>query len=188
MNIKKILSDYLESDKERQIGRYYASEVSSVIKGYKKPKDFFVKEKLDEKAIGNILSGRAFEAEFKRALDHSKVEYQHEPKEEIKVDDFVIVVKPDFVFKDKIIETKFPVRLGHPEDYLERYKHQMECEFRAFNKPVYLGIFSHPFDVKVYRYQESDQVWQEVIDYIRDFNKKLYGNISKGDDIKITSS
>ena len=174
MKIKNIFKEYVNaSGKERQIGRYYASEISSIIKGYAKPKDFFVKRKIDMTGVRNIMSGQAFEAELKRAFDTTERPYEHEPKKEIKIEDFVIVVKPDFVMEKMIIETKFPVRLGSPSEYLERYKYQMECEHRAFDKPVYLGVFTHPFDLQLYPYHNSDKTWQEVVDAITHFHKKL---------------
>jgi hypothetical protein len=173
--IDKLLSEYVNhSDKERKIGRYYSSEIGSIIKGYQTPEKFFIKKKIDKKGVGNILSGMAFEAELKRALDHSKVEYIHEPKKELVIDkDIVISVKPDFEFKDKILETKFPVSLGSPADYLERYKHQMECQYRAFNKDVYMGVFSHPFSLKIYKYEPSDHTYEEIIKAVKKFHKEL---------------
>ncbi len=172
--IDKLLSEYVNhNDKERKVGRYYSSEIGSIIKGYLKPEQFFIKKKIDKRGVGNIMSGMAFEAELKRALDFSEVKYTHEPKKELKIDNLVIVVKPDFEFEDKILETKFPVSLGSPDDYLERYKHQMECQYQAFHKPVYLGIFTHPFGLKIYRYQESEDTYNEIIQAVKKFHKEL---------------
>jgi hypothetical protein len=172
--IDKLLSEYVNyNEKERQIGRYYSSEVGSIVKGYLKPEQFFTKRKIDKRGVGNIMSGQAFEAELKRALDFSKVKYTHEPKKELKIDDFVIVVKPDFEFEDKMLETKFPVSLGSPDKYLERYKHQLELQWQAFKKPLYLGIFSHPFTLKTYKYEPSDRTYKEIIKAVKKFHKCL---------------
>jgi hypothetical protein len=169
--IDKILSEYVNHNgKERKVGRYYSSEIGQIVKGYFKPEQFFIKKKIDKKGVGNILSGMSFEAELKRALDFSKVKYTHEPKKELQIDDFVIVVKPDFEFEDKILETKFPVSLGNPADYLERYKHQLELQHRVFKKDLYLGIFSHPFTLKTYKYQPSDDTYEEIIKAVKKFH------------------
>ncbi len=173
--IDKLLSEYVNhSDKERKVGRYYSSEIGSIIKGYLKPEQFFTKKKIDKRGVGNIMSGQAFEAELKRVLEHSKVEYTHEPKKELKIGkEIVISVKPDFEFKDKILETKFPVSLDTPDKYLERYKHQMECQWQAFKKPIYLGVFTHPFSLRIYRYQESEDTYNEIIQAVKKFHKCL---------------
>ncbi len=173
--INKILYNYINQakEKEREIGRYWSSEISSIMKGYSKPEDFFKTNPISGAGLKAVLSGMAFEAELKRALDHSKVEYTHEPKKELLIDDIVISVKPDFEFKDKILETKFPVSLGSPADYLERYKHQMECQYRAFNKDVYMGVFSHPFSLKIYKYEPSDRTYEEIIKAVKKFHKEL---------------
>ncbi len=172
--IDKILSEYVNhNDKERVVGRYYSSEIGQIIKGFLTPDMFFVKKKIDKRGVGNIMSGMAFEAELKRALDFGKVKYTHEPKKELKIDDIIISVKPDFEFEEKILETKFPVSLASPEEYLERYKHQMELQYRAFNKPVFLGVFEHPFSLKTYKYEQSDQTYEEIIKAIKEFHIKL---------------
>ena len=177
MKIREILSKYVnDKDREREIGHYYASEVGQIIKGYLKPKDFFKHREIDECGVKNICSGQAFEAELKRAFEKTKTKYQHEPRKEIHLKDFFIVVKPDFILGDKIIECKFPVRTATPEEYLERYKYQLELEYRAFKKKVYLGIFSHPFDIKTYKYQESEKTWEEIVEALTNFHKELCKN------------
>jgi hypothetical protein len=183
MNINDILKKYVNfQDRERQIGRYYASEISSIVKGYSKPKDFFTARKIDLSGVRNIMSGKAFEAEFKKALNHNEIEYEHEPKRELNIqtgeDKIVIVVKPDFLLKDKLIETKFPVRLGSPTEYIDRYRYQLECEYRAFETPVYLGVFKHPFSLNFYPYKEEEKTWSYIIKTIKDFHnevKKIHG-------------
>jgi len=174
MKLDKLLDNYVNQEpRERKKGYFYASEVGAIIRGYLKPKDFFTRDKIDKRGIKNILSGQAFEAEFKRVLDFNKTEYTHEPRYEVKFDDIVITVKPDFELKDIVIETKFPASLGSPQDYLERYKHQMELEHRATKKPVYLGIFKHPFQLEFYPYKASDKTFNEIKVALQKFNKKL---------------
>jgi len=181
MKIDKLLDNYVNQEpRERKKGYFWASDVSSIIKGYLKPKDFFNAHKIDKKGIGNVLSGQAFEAEFKKVLDFNKVEYKHEPRYEVKFDDIVITTKPDFELPKFVIETKFPVsttdyrgRELTPKDYLKRYRHQMELEHRATKKPVYLGIFKHPFQLEFYPYEASDKTFNEIKVALKKFNSKL---------------
>ncbi len=172
--IDKLLYDYVNAEKrERKKGRFYASEVSSIIKGYLKPKNFYKYRPVEEKGVHNVLSGIAFEAQLKKIFEFHKIEFEHEPKKELKIKDFVIVVKPDFVFADKIIETKLPIKLGEPEEYLERYAMQMECEYRAFKKPVFLGIFTFPFDLQIVEYKSCDKTWKIIKEKVGEFHNKV---------------
>lgn len=160
-----------EQGHERIIGRYWASEISSIRKGYLKPQDFFKKKEIDLQGAKNILSGIAFERQFKEILWETGKEFQ-EPTKELKIGkDIIIVVKPDFLFKDKVLETKFPVSLT--KEIPEKWKDQLECEYRAFKKPTYLGIFSHSFDIGYFRYEPSKERWESIQEIIKDFHSEL---------------
>ena len=172
MNKQELFYNYVNKEhRERKKGYFYASEVASIIKGYLKPKDFYKPRPIKE--CNGVISGMAFEAEFKRMLESNNRKFTHEPRYEVKFDDIVITVKPDFEFEDYVIETKFPYRLGTADDYLERYKHQLELEHQATKKPVKLGIFKHPFDIDFYPYKPSKKTFKEVKVALQNFNKKL---------------
>jgi hypothetical protein len=159
--------------RERKKGFFYASEVGSIIQGYLTPDKFYQHKKITGQGIGNILSGVAFEAQWVKVLEANKIEFQHEPRYEVKFDDITITVKPDFEFADKVVETKFPVKLGSPEEYLERYQYQLELEYRATNKPTYLGIFSHPFNIDHYLFTPSEERFNKIKKALISFNEFL---------------
>lgn len=172
MILKELLDNYVNKEpRERKKGFFYASEVSAIIKGYLKPDQFYENRKIDQRGIANVISGQAFEAEFKRILEHNKVSFKHEPRYEVKFDDITITVKPDFEFEDKVIETKFPVSLATDEQYLERYAHQMELEHQATGKKVYLGIFEHPFRLTLVPYKPSEERFEEIKKVLKTFNQ-----------------
>ncbi len=174
MKIKEIFKNYVQGEnRKREKGKFYASEVGSIIKGYLNEEDFYEERKIDAKGVRNIMSGQAFEAEFKRALEHSNADFKHEPRYEVSFDDITITTKPDFEFDDVVIETKFPVSQGTPEEYLERYKHQLEIEYQATKKKVYLGIFSHPFKLDLYLYEPKKETFEEIKKVLKTFNKFL---------------
>jgi len=177
MKYKELSYNYTNKTKDeprvREVGKYYASEVGSIMKGYLKPKDYFKPTLVKLWGVGPVLSGKAFEAEFDRMLSYNEIEFQHEPRYEVKIDDMVITVKPDFVFKDRAIETKFPVKKDTPDGYLERWKHQLELEYRATMLPVSLGVFDHPYRIDFYKYEESDELWEEIKVALINFNKEL---------------
>lgn len=169
MKIDELLVGYFEKKtRQRQIGRYWASEVNSIIKGYLKPEDFFKERVLDPEGASNIHSGIAFEAHFHTILGDR---HEKDVKKIIKLGDIELVVVPDFLFEDMLIETKFPVK---PLDEIpERYKYQLECEYRAFNLPTYLGVFSHPFNVVFHPYKPSARRWQTIQDKLKEFHDEL---------------
>jgi hypothetical protein len=161
--------------RERKKGRIHSSEVSSIIKGYLKPEDFYKVKPVDAQGRKNILTGFAFERQEKEILEYNKLEFiWNEPKETIKIDDFEIVAVPDFHFKDYIIECKCPQRKGTPEDYLERYKHQLEIQYRIFKKPIKLMIGKMPFEVEyLLDYKPSKKTWEEIKTKVGQFHKNV---------------
>jgi hypothetical protein len=170
--------------RERVKGRFHSSEISAIIKGYLKPEDFFKEKPINQQGRMNIITGFAFERMEKDILEYNGLKFKwNEPKESLKIDDYEIVAVPDFNFKDYIIECKCPQRKGTPEDYLERYKHQLECQYRIFKKPIKLMIGKMPFEVEhLLEYKPSDKLWSEIKEKLADFHDNVADN--KGQIIK----
>ena len=161
---------------ERNIGRYWSSEIHSMIKGYLKPEKFFEKSKIDKRGQQMIAVGEMAEDKLKDIFDRAGVDYEYNIKTEMDLGDGItLVVKPDFIFKDFIIETKFPFRLFPltPAGIPERYKFQLEAEYRSLYKQVYLGVLSIPFDLKLIPYTPSKMRWRKIQDTLTEFHKKL---------------
>ena len=97
-----------------------------------------------------ILVGQAMEDKLTDIFRHNNVECIPQAKEVIKIYDVYdqedngidLVVKPDYLFDDFLIETKFTFSTG---DLIERYKYQLEAEFRAFERQVYSRHLIFPF-------------------------------------------
>lgn len=185
MQLSELINNYVNKDKEheshvRKIGRYWSSDINSIEKGYLRVSNFFERKEVDELGCQRIITGLMFENKLKDIFEANDVKLDYQAKSELKVnDEIVIVVKPDFLFEKFLIETKFPFS---PSDEVipQRYTYQLECQYRAFNRKVYLGKFSCPFDMTLYEYTPSDERWQEIQDILIKFNKKLikkYGKI-----------
>jgi hypothetical protein len=172
---KELLLKYVNQDQHPRIaGRYFASEIYQILKGKLTPKNFFEQKEIDIVGARNIISGIAFEAQLKDIFEKTgiKFKYGDEIKREIKItDDIVLVVKPDFEFDDWVLETKYPTRTR--QEIPEWYQTQLECEYRATNKPVRLGIFSYPFDITYINYQPDDKRWELIKQTLIEFDKKL---------------
>ena len=173
-----ILTDFVNREQPnhvRRVGRYYASEIGYLRKGYLTANKFFDKKPIDEQGAMNILSGVFFEDGFEKMLVELDIKHDYNPKKEIKIDDFVLVVKPDFVFPNSIVETKAPMRVTR--EIPEKWTDQLCAEFRAFNKPTYLGVFGNNpfrrFSIDTYKYQPDDERWESIKVVLREFHAKL---------------
>ena len=174
MKIDNILIDYVNRGSyPRTVGRYWASELWSIKKGYTSARKFFKKEnKIGIYGVRMILTGIANEDMLTKIFDEMNVKYKPQEKKEILVDDDItLVVKPDFIFKDFVIETKYP--FGNSNDIPERYLYQLEAEYRSFYLPVYLGKFKSPFEVKLLEYTPSKSRWREIQEMLREFHLKV---------------
>jgi len=180
MTIDEIVLEWCNTDDglhQRKIGRYNASEISSIKKGYLKPKDFFTKKKIDLLGAKRISSGRILETGLEQMLLDLKIPHDYNPKYEIKIDDFVVVCKPDFIFENFVIETKAPATDRSWEYLFDSYKYQLQAEHLVTGKDVYLGRFcldgGNQFNVRFRKYLASDKVWEEAVEILRKFDKKL---------------
>lgn len=175
MKLDHILSKHVnQNHKPRQIGRYWSSEISSIKKGYLTPKNFFEDTDISMGGVRMILTGMAMENMLTKIFEAQEVDCLPQEKKVLSITKEIdLVVKPDFVFPDFVLETKYPFSVVKPHTIPERYKYQLECEYRAFNKPVYLGLFSAPFSVEFIPYNPSKYTWNSIQKTLINFHNKL---------------
>lgn len=179
MKINDLLLKYVnEKDKNkhtRKIGRYYASEIYAISKGYLKPENFFSDKTADIYGAECISGGIAYENYLKDILEFNKAKCLYQEKREIKIDDEItIVVKPDFLFESMLWETKYPDS-PMKDEIPDKWKFQLECEARAFNmlNGTYLGIFRrHPF-LTLVKFKPSVVRWNNIKKIIIKFHEDL---------------
>ena len=158
--IKKSVNE--REDHERQIGRYWSSELYAIIKGYLKPEDFFRKKEIDLTGCQMILVGEAMEAKLRELLEKQNIDFQAQVKRELKINnEITLVVQNDFEFPNFVIETKFPFS-PIKNEIPARYAYQLEAEARASQKQVYLGVLSIPFDLRLIPYYPSKKRWEII--------------------------
>lgn len=159
--------------RERTPGRYWASEVYGIMKGYITPENFHERGEIDIVGARRIISGIAFEEQLHKIFKEKNVNYVEGEKKVLEIGEIELVVKPDFLFPSiKVVETKFPERPTN--EIPEKWKHQLECEYRAFELPTYLGIFSHPFNVQYIEYKPSVRRWNSIQEKLIEFNKQVW--------------
>ena len=186
MTIQEAIKNYVNRErKDRVIGRYWASEIYKIKKGYMSPKDFFTKRIIEEEvSIGNICQGIAGENFIKCVLDENKVPYTSQSPIEITLENGIIVSgKADFQFNNGVFEVKAPTR--PLEEIPERYKDQLEAYWQAFKLPVYLcELKFNPFNVSVWPYESEPGRWEQSIEHLAKFHKKVqkYGEINRRED------
>jgi len=163
--------------KPREIGRYWATDCYKIKKGYLTPKNFFTKSHIDMKGTKMILAGIAMEDMLSKIYKVMGVDCQageDQLKQTIQItDDIELVVKPDFVFPDRVIETKFPFSAHKRGEIPDRYKDQLECEYRLLERKTYAGFFSIPYNMEIVEYKPSARRWANIKDSLISFHKEL---------------
>lgn len=169
--------DYVNNDgyeSIREVGRYWATDLNSIDKGYLKPESFFEKSCFNRYVCGMILSGVAMENMLSKIIGKCDSDCKMQEKKVISISGEIdLVVKPDYVFSDRVWETKFPFHLKDWKVIPDRYKFQLECEYRAFNLPVFLGMFYNPFNVKFIEYEPCNKRWLDIKMMLTDFHERL---------------
>jgi len=175
MQINKALYNYdnRKKEKEREVGKYHASEIFSICKGYTTTGNFFKQKEINGESSLNMFIGSALEEELAKRLEWNKMDFKQQTRHEIKLDDFSISGKTDFEFPDCIIETKCPK--DHTEGIPDKWRPQMCFYNKASGKQVYLGIFNKTGDkiINLYKYTPEDGEWERIVEVIKDFDKRL---------------
>ena len=168
-------ADYLNNQEkhERKIGRYWATDIYRLKKGYLTVDNFFERSKIDDIGAENICTGLAYEDFQEKVWKGKYLEYN--PKTLIDIDDFTLTIKPDFVFEKCVIETKAPVK--QTWSIPDKWKDQLECEYRAYEKKVYLGVFGNNptrrISMHLFPYKPSDVRWKNIQKRLKVFNQEL---------------
>jgi len=174
MKLEDILSQYVNQISEpRKIGRYWASDLYAIKYGYLTPQNFLTQKIIQDKGVRMIITGEAMEEKLQKIFDFIKADAEYQTKYELEIaKDITLVVKPDFEFKDFVIETKFPfTEVG--DTIPEKWLYQCEAEYQATKKPVYVGVFTIPFNIKFLAYTPSPKRWEEIQTILKTFDKKL---------------
>jgi hypothetical protein len=174
--IKELINNYYNKprEKKREIGRYYASELWGIYKGYITPRKFFEQRQIDKQGQANMFRGSAMEEMLAKVLFAENEFFEQQHRYELEISSGIFISgKTDFEWRDKIIETKCPDKEIH--GIPDKYKFQMEFYHRASGKPVYLGIFykNSPEIIKFFPYKPSDETWSSIEKTVIKFNEKL---------------
>ena len=177
--------NYDDGKHERKIGRYWASDIYSIAKGYLRVGNFFDRSKINEEGCLNIDMGMALEENLERILTHpaNKTPHKYNPKYVLDIfEGATITVKPDFEFKTSVLETKAPKVIT--KEIPEKWMYQLEAEHRATGKEVWLGVFRNdPLRRDTmpdcYLYTPSDERWNYSLKVLSTFHDKLIKKYGK---------
>lgn len=198
MNYSKLLFEYINGRESypRKIGRYWASDLSSIIQGYMKPEDFGKSKSIDLLGCKRIITGEMAEEQAKKIFEANEIKFNSDIFDELELldhyytisqkdgqikclmsitDEIQLTVKPDFVFLDRVIETKFPFSMSELEagKIPKRYAFQLEATHRAFGMPVQLGLLVVPFDMRVMDYKPSTIRWNNIKKKLVEFHNEV---------------
>lgn len=186
-----ILEKYNNSDRERKVGRYSATDVYKMRRGDLTPENFFEQSKIDMKGVKNIFRGYAYENQLLKEFNELEIEQERDGDDQIKIEydllndkiieegdetpKITLVMKPDFVLPKVVLETKAPNKLRDsiPSWYLD----QCEIQHRLLNKKVVMVLintFDNDLDLLLgIEYKPSDIRWKNIKEIIIDFDSKL---------------
>lgn len=178
MNIFEAEKNYLTKDKSKhttQIGRYSASSLGSIMNGYLTPANFFKEKPIDKIGAGKMLTGIFLEDGLTKLLENANADCIYQPKYELKIDDFVLVVKLDFQLRDRIWETKWTEKTI--SEAMNTYQFQLQSQWEATDHklPVYLTRITVPFGLEEYPFTPSEERWELIKEKLRIFHKTLLG-------------
>ena len=159
--------------KERVIGRYNSSELSSIIDYHLSPAEWFNSRPKDLRGANNISWGMNTEEMLNKWLLAGDRKYTAQVKDVYKIDGIEIVCVSDFDFGDHILECKCP---ECPIEEIAGIKnsniYQLEIQSRLFKKPIYV-VYMGRKDHKIFKYKQSDEVLKKIEDGLKEFHKKI---------------
>lgn len=185
--IKEAIHKFYNKKKEgtREVGKYWASELNYMSKGYATVPMFIramegESKPIDKNGQANIFRGSAMEDMLCKILTEEKLEFKTQTRLEIEIEKGIFISgKLDFDFPDFILETKCPAEStnGVPD----KWKMQMEFYYRATKKNVFLGIFDKNGDeiIRFFPYEPSDKVWSDIRETVINFNERLIKKLKK---------
>ena len=174
MKLDQILDYYVNHKEghERKIGRYWASDIYAIKKGYLTPKNFFESKVVEPLGQERIVAGIGYEMLLNDMLKKVKAKYDYNPKTVYQInDEITLVVKPDFVFDDYLWEVKTPSKKYYSVP--EKWQYQIECEVQTYNRPAYLVVLSFPFHRDFIPYKSSKIRWNNIQKTLIEFHKQL---------------
>ena len=178
MKINELFLSYInkEGKTKRQIGRFWATDIYSIFKGYLTPESFLAPSvKADLTGCKMMITGQAMEEKLKMIFDQNNVNYEYQVKRAYQLTkDIILVARPDFIFPNFILETKFPFSLIKNNKIPDRYLSQLECYYRIFDyKKVYLGVLTIPFNLKLISYVPNKKRWKQICKTLEEFHLKV---------------
>lgn len=187
MNYKQLTIQAFKNsqlDRPRSIGKFWASELYDIATGRLTADNFFEKRSIEDfESIWRILWGTVGEEFIAFLLEHGQKEpYQRQNRTTLEYEDFGISItcKPDFLFKDKIIEVKCPDVI--PDKIKDYHRPQLEAYYQAYQLPVYITYANRQEQkIRSFQYKHSDAYWEKVMEKVKAFHKSLVDN--KGIDI-----
>ena len=167
---KALLKRYKEKQKERKIGRYYASELYQIVSGKLLPEQYLNPPEPSIENLRRMYWGEVIDLGLKNLFGQTE-----EKKYEIKITpDISIICKTDLEFDGGIVEIKTRQDLSS-YDYLPVwYKPQcLAYMFAKKLKEMKLFMFGWGFSRKLFKVEFDNKVWQEVVEKLKEFDQKL---------------
>jgi len=170
---QRIKEYYEKEQKEREIGRYYASEVYDIVSGELKPEFFFERKKVDNLAIERMTIGQA-QHEF---LEKILQDHEIEKKVEIEIEKGCKIVGKIDALKDNV--PKELKTTGSLERIVRPYPshlYQLECYLRGLKecKEGWITYIQRGgWSSKNFKVRRCENRWKDIVSKVKEFHQKL---------------
>jgi len=161
-----------EPSKERQIGRYYASELYDIYKGYLKPKDFFKQRKFDDKTLLTFEIGKMYHNHIQSFFPKENTEVSVK----LQFDGFIITGRIDLLLDS--IPCEFKTCSTLPKNYYLSHEIQLQTYLQTpglkdFGYITYIEKNPRVFLTKNFKIEKNDFLFNSVIEKVKSFHEEL---------------
>lgn len=179
-----ILNYYqLQNNTQRTVGRYWATDLYNIIEKKISPRDFLTgEEKKDLTTYKYFFRGEMVEFAVKFLLEKTEKNIIYQDKKEMKINDWYLVCKPDFIVENNVLEIKGSHSLNN--NIKSYHLYQLEAYSRCYpTQKIYIAYLNpNLMHLKIFEYQPKDELWQKIINQLNNFHCRLkkYEQLSKG--------
>lgn len=161
------------ADYQRQIGKYWATDLYNIIEKKITPSDFFKQKEIDLQTAKLFLRGEIVELAVKSLLEKSKKNFSYQEKREMKINDWILTCKPDFLIDKVALEIKGSDNIGNTIKPYHAY--QLEAYSRCYPDYQIYILYVNPSQMmtKLHKYQPNAKLWTLIVNSLDKFHLTL---------------
>jgi hypothetical protein len=161
---------------ERQVGRYYASELWYYLNGKIAPEQFLNPPLPTNDELKRLYWGTTIHAGIQAIFGYEEKKY------EINFEDGItIVCKPDLILEDgTIVEIKTKEDIEIYDNLPQYYEYQCQAYLEALKKKeMRLYLIGWGFSRKLFKVKKNNILWQNIVEGLKEYHIKVVNSIKQ---------